>query len=139
MSYPDERAEGYAATCPSAPPELGSALLGVVMGKGQVAYVNPPVPATREMLDGFAKSGVPIENRMRFSGPCMEHRCVQWVGAPGAGRCGLIDHALVELGITKEAETLPRCSIRATCRWFAQHRRAACAACPEIIRRPSSD
>jgi hypothetical protein len=139
MSDPDERAEVYTATCPSAPPEPGSALLGVVMGKGQVAYVNPPVPATQDMLDGFAKSGVPIENRMRFSGPCMEHRCVQWVGARGAGRCGLIDHALVDLGITKEAEILPRCSIRATCRWFAQHRRAACAACPEIIRRPSSD
>jgi len=127
------------ATCPSAPPEPGSALLGVVTGKGQVAYVNPPVAVTPELLDGFAKRGIPIENRMRFSGRCMEHRCVQWAGAPGAGRCGLIDHALVELAITDGAETLPHCSIRATCRWFAQHQRAACAACPEIIRRPSAE
>ena len=135
MSEPD----GRSATCPSAPPEPGSALLGVVTGPGQVAYINPPIPATEEMLDSFARSGIPIENRMRFSGRCMEHRCVQWAGGPGAGRCGLIDHALVELSITEGAETLPHCSIRATCRWFAQHKRAACAACPEIIRRPSRD
>jgi hypothetical protein len=139
MSAHDGRSDGHTATCPSAPPEPGSALLGVVTGKGQVAYINPPVPATEEMLDGFTRSGIPIENRMRFSGPCMEHRCVQWVGGQGAGRCGLIDHALVELSITEGAETLPHCSIRATCRWFAQHKRAACAACPEIIRRPSRD
>ena len=138
MSARDEASERHEATCPSAPPEPGSALLGVVLAQGQVAYVNPPTPATQEMLDSFAASGIPIENRMRFSGPCMEHRCVQWQGEPGAGHCGLIDRALVELGITKDAETLPRCSIRATCRWFAQRGRTACAACPEIIRRPSS-
>jgi len=51
----------------------------------------------------------------------------------------LIDHALVELSIAEETDTLPRYSIRVTCRWFAQHKRAACAACPEIIRRPSLD
>jgi len=73
---------------------------------------------------------------VRFSGPCMEHRCVQWAGKPGAGRCGLIDHALEALSITEDATTLPHCSIRATCRWFAQHKRKACAACPEVIRRP---
>ena len=139
MSTRDREAERHEATCPSAPPEPGSALLGIVLAKGQVAYVNPPTPATQEMLDSFAASGIPIENRMRFSGRCMEHRCVQWKGAPGEGRCGLIDHALVELGITKDSESLPHCSIRATCRWFAQHKRVACAACPEIIRRPSAD
>ena len=137
MSNPNARADGRSATCPSAPPKPGSALLGVVTGKGQVAYVNPPVPVSQEMLDSFSRNGIPIENRMRFSGHCMEHRCVQWTGAPGAGRCGLIDHALGELNITESAATLPHCSIRATCRWFAQHKRAACAACPEIIRRPT--
>jgi hypothetical protein len=139
MSAREERSEQHEATCPSAPPEPGSALLGIVLAQGQVAYVNPPTPATQEMLDSFAASGIPIENRMRFSGRCMEHRCVQWKGEAGAGRCGLIDNALVELGITQDAENLPHCAIRATCRWFAQHKRAACAACPEIIRRPSLD
>ena len=135
MSGPDGQVERE-TTCPSAPPEPGSALLGVVMGPRQVAYLNPGIPATQEMIDSLVSSGIPIENRVRFSGPCMEHRCVQWAGKPGAGRCGLIDHALEALSITEDATTLPHCSIRATCRWFAQHKRAACAACPEVIRRP---
>jgi hypothetical protein len=49
------------------------------------------------MIDSLVSSGIPIENRMRFSGPCMEHRCVQWAGKAGAGRCGPIDHALEAL------------------------------------------
>jgi hypothetical protein len=28
-------------------------------------------------------------------------------------------------------------ALRATCRWFEQHGRLACAACPEVIRRPT--
>ncbi len=139
MSGPDGQPDRHETTCPSAPPEPGSVLLGVVTGPGQVAYLNPGVPATQEMIDSLAASGIPVENRMRFSGPCMEHRCVQWAGKPGAGRCGLIDHALEALSITEGPETLPHCSIRATCRWFAQHRRAACAACPEVIRRPAQE
>jgi len=136
MSAPDGQASRRETSCPSAPPEPGSALLGVVMGPGQVAYLNPGIPATQEMIDSFVSSGIPIENRMRFSGRCMEHRCVQWLGEAGGGRCGLIDHALDALSITDGAATLPHCSIRATCRWFAQHKRVACTACPEVIRRP---
>jgi len=137
MSEADGQRDQRLATCPSAPPEPGSTLLGIVTAPGQVAYLNPGIPATQEMIDSLADRGIPIENRLRFSGACMEHRCVQWAGKPGAGRCGLIDHALQALSITEGPETPPHCSIRATCRWFAQHKRAACAACPEIIRRPA--
>ena len=137
MSERDGQVEHMAATCPSAPPEPGSALLGVVIGPGHIAYLNPGVPATQAMIDDLAESGIPIENRLRFSGRCMEHRCVQWKQDAGTGRCGLIDHALEALSITEGPAALPHCSIRATCRWFAQHKRAACAACPEVIRRPA--
>jgi len=126
-------------TCPSAPPEPGSALLGLVVGKGQVAYVSPGLPVTSELLAQLNEQGVPIENRVRFAGACMEHRCVQWQGEAGAGRCGLIDHAIKVLAITSDAEKLPRCGIRQTCRWYAQHKGLACAACPEVIRRPAQD
>lgn len=126
-------------TCPSAPPEPGSVLLGVVAGKGQVAYLNPSPPVTPELLITLSQYGVPVENRVRFAGPCMEHRCVQWQGQAGAGRCGVIDHAIDVLEITSGADTLPHCTIRQSCRWFAQHNRAACKACPEVIRRPRTD
>jgi len=122
-------------TCPSAPPEPGSALFGVVAGKGQVAYITPNVPVTKELLAILGQSGVPVENRLRFSGACIEHCCVQWQGEAGSGRCGLIDQALDVFSIESGAETLPQCGIRHSCRWFAQHNRRACAACPEVIRR----
>jgi hypothetical protein len=125
-------------SCPSAPPEPGATLFGIVTAPGQVAYLNPGVPATQDLIDSFAREGVPIENRMRFSGRCMEHRCVQWSGQPGNGRCGLVDRALEALNIMEGPEVLPNCAIRATCRWYAQHKRNACAACPEVIRRPAA-
>jgi hypothetical protein len=126
-------------TCPSAPAEEGSALFGVVAAKGQVAYITPKVPYTSELLTILGQSGVPMENRLRFSGPCLEHRCVQWEGTAGSGRCGLVDHAIETLHIEADAETLPKCDIRQTCRWYAQHRGKACAACPEVIRRPQAE
>lgn len=133
----DRRSGQRTATCPSAPPEQGAVLIGIVTAPGEVAYLNPGVAATPDMIDGLRAEGVPIENRLRFASPCMEHRCVQWSGIAGSGRCGLIDRALDALRVTEGPETLPRCAIRATCRWFAQHARAACSACPEVIRRPA--
>ena len=125
-----------ARTCPSAPPEPDSVLFGLVISPGEVAYVSPGIPATPELLPALGRSEIPIENRARFAGRCMEHRCVQWSG-DGGGRCGLADRALAALAIETPLETLPRCGIRSTCRWYFQHRGKACAACPEVIRRPA--
>lgn len=125
-------------TCPSAPVEPGSVLFGMVLEPGRVAYLSPSVPATTELLDTLASGGVPVENRLRFAGPCFERGCVQWVEGGGGGRCGLADRAIATLSITSGLADLPRCGIRATCRWYAQHKAKACAACPEVIRRPSA-
>lgn len=126
-------------TCPSAAAEPGSVLLGIVAGKGQLAYLHPNVPVTHGLLVTLNDSGVPVENRMRFAGPCMEHCCVQWTEKAGVGRCGLIDYAVDTLHITSGPEALPQCGIRQSCRWFAQYNRLACAACPEVIRRPADE
>ncbi len=128
----------FTKTCPSAPIEPGSSLFGIVAAKGQIAYVTPNVPVTPELLVILGQDGVPIENRLRFSGPCVEHRCVQWKGEAGAGRCGLIDQAIDALNIASGPESLPLCGIRQSCRWFAQYNRRACSACPEVIRRPKT-
>jgi hypothetical protein len=128
---------GFTKTCPSAPAEPGSVLLGMVVAPGQVAYLSPNIPVTAELLDALTRGGVPIENRMRFAGTCMERGCIQWSGDGGGGRCGLADRAIAALSITTGLADLPKCGIRATCRWFAQHQAKACAACPEVIRRPA--
>jgi hypothetical protein len=59
---------------------------------------------------------------------------VQWAD----GRCGLADRIMTDLAdLEAAAENLPRCGIRATCRWFAQHRTSACHACPMVLRKPA--
>jgi hypothetical protein len=121
-----------ALTCPSAPPEQGSVLLGIVAAPGEIVYITPNPPVTGEMLSNFEKNGIVPENRLRFAGPCMEHRCLQWAGT----RCGLIDRVVDHFGPADGEDALPKCGIRNTCRWFAQQGRAACEACPEIIRKP---
>lgn len=137
MTKTSQGNDAFPKTCPSAPAEPGSVLLGVVAGQGQVAYLSPHVPVTSELLESLKRNGVPTENRLRFACACMERRCVQWKEEAGSGRCGLIDHAIDALGITSGAQTLPQCGIRPSCRWFAQHGSRACAACPEVIRKPA--
>ena len=122
-------------TCPSGPAEPGSVILGVVSGNGQVAYLSPNIPVTRRMLQSLQSTEVPVENRMRFACSCLKARCVQWKQTEQSGRCGLIDHAVKTLDVTTGPDALPHCGIRHTCRWFAQHGRVACGACPEVIRR----
>ena len=134
-----ESGKSSVKTCPSGPAEPGSVLLGMVVGPGQVAYLSPSIPVTSELLAELEQDGIPIENRMRFACTCMEHRCRQWNGDAGGGRCGLADRAIAALSITEGLEDLPNCGIRSTCRWFAQHRAKACAACPEVIRRPAPE
>jgi len=126
-------------TCPSAPAEIGSVLLGVVAERGQVAYLSPNVPVTPTLLDSLEASSVPLDNRLRFAGPCIAHRCIQWKGGEGTGHCGLIEHAVRTLERTEGPDTLPRCGIRSTCRWFEQSGAVACGLCPEVIRRPANE
>jgi hypothetical protein len=119
-------------TCPSAQPEPGAILLGVVAGPSEVAYVVPEVTIDEQTLARLTSDGINVENRMRFAGKCIEAQCVQWSGE----RCGVIDRAVDGTRHVKISATIPACSIRRSCRWFAQRGRDACTVCPEIIRRP---
>jgi len=132
MTASTETSQTTDLTCPSAPPEMGSRVLGVVAGPSRLAYLYPQTPVTDALLEGLRASGTPIENRMRFSGPCFRERCMQW----SDGQCGLIDRIMADPEARVPLTALPRCGIRATCRWYAQHQRAACEACPNVIRKP---
>lgn len=121
--------------CPSSRAERGAILLGIVGAEGKIGYLTPEMRIGAEFLE-VADQGRTPEKRFRFAGPCVEAGCAQWTGT----RCGVIDAALDEIGpcvSTNQAETsersLPKCSIRARCRWFAQQGRNACAVCPLII------
>jgi hypothetical protein len=123
-----------ASTCPSAPPEIGSSLLGIVQDNGSVAYLSPNIKLTQALLDDFSKQGIATGKRLRFSGSCMKEDCVQWE----AEHCGLADVAVAMKANLPEANTaLPKCGIRDTCRWFFQDKKDACLVCKYVIRDPS--
>ena len=112
-------------SCPSARAEPGNLLYGRVRD-GRVERLGTPVPVDQAFVDAVAANGPP-EQRFRFAGKCLEGGCAQWQ----SGGCGVIERVLRERPV--EAGGLPRCFIRASCRWFAQQGGAACAACDLVI------
>lgn len=131
-----------AKSCPSALCQEDALLLGVVTPGGTVAYVQPPTRVGAGFVRQAQALGHP-ERRFRFSSTCVEAACPQWTGTG----CGVIDVVIGSRPAEPPADalagpaarppvparTLPACTIRHTCRWFAQHGSAACAVCPAIV------
>jgi hypothetical protein len=113
--------------CPSATCTEGSELLGIIQEDGTTAYLSERVAVEKEFVR-IASEGRSPEKRFRFSNQCVEAKCKQWTGT----RCGVID-TVIRLLPDKVAESLPKCSIRATCRWFSQAGVSACSVCPVVV------
>jgi hypothetical protein len=118
--------------CPSAPAREGAIILGVVQADGSIAYLKDRLKVTREFLE-IAQGGRRPEERFRFSSPCQEQACQQWVNG-----CCRLPTRLAEVMPEPQTQVLPRCSIRAQCRWFYQSGIAACRLCPIVVTRPES-
>lgn len=121
---------GPGLTCPSSRCEPGATLLGVVNADGTVGYISPALTIDEDFV-ATARRGRTPESRFRFAGPCVESGCRQWTGSS----CGVIERVL-EADLAEAAPdrgSLPHCSIRSSCRWFAQEGAAACAVCPLVI------
>jgi hypothetical protein len=87
-------------------------------------------PAPLEAVAGIVPAEIPMTEVLRFSAPCAEGRCRHFSGA----RCTLADRVTARL---QPAEgQLPRCAIRPSCRWWAEHGREACRRCPQIVTEP---
>jgi hypothetical protein len=107
-------------------------LLGIVSPDGTVAYLTPRVVVDQPFVDR-ARQGRTPEARFRFAQPCAEGGCAHWVG----DRCEVVDHAVRAPELRREPDRpLPRCSIRASCRWFAQEKASACRVCPLVVHDP---
>jgi hypothetical protein len=118
---------GETKACPSGPCVEGALLLGVMTESGRLAYVQPSPRVDAEFVARARARGHP-EARFRFSQPCVEAGCPQWTGEG----CGVADKLLEEKpGATSAG--LPACTIRRSCRWFAQHGADACAICPTVV------
>jgi hypothetical protein len=126
MSGPNETTEHC---CPSSPASTGSVLLGIV-GPSGIAYVTPRMTVSADLLEDLGREE-DLEKRYRFADPCATTGCKHWSGRD----CRLIDQVIEsgeELGRESEA-SLPKCSIRASCQWFAQRGPSACRVCPLVI------
>jgi hypothetical protein len=123
--------------CPSARPDDGSLIFAVRTdheGTAGVAYLDEPIPTSREVL---ALAG-PVDPRevFRFASPCAQSKCVHFEG----DSCALGGRVSALLPAVQER--LPVCQIRSQCRWFAERGPAACQRCPLIVTKraaPSDD
>jgi hypothetical protein len=118
------------ALCPSARAKAGATLIGVIGTDGRVAYLKTPLAVDQDFIDEVSADGPP-EEHMRFSGPCVEGKCMQWNDK--RSRCGVLDGVKPVLGDRVGETSLQPCSIRAACRWFLQDGPSACRICPAVI------
>jgi hypothetical protein len=116
-------------TCPSAQPDMeGAQVFGVLSGTAdapRVAYLKKE--ASIDMASLADVGPLALTEVFRFAGRCEEGRCSQYKN----GRCSL-GQRLVD-GIDAVVDALPPCTIRSTCRWFAEQGVPACVRCPQVI------
>jgi hypothetical protein len=115
--------------CPSAQPTTpGAVAFGVVDHTGaapEVAYLDAPV-AVSDALLALAEPLQPTEV-LRFASRCEGSACRHWTGAACSLAARIVERLPVASG------ELPRCTVRAACRWFAEQGRAACLRCPQVV------
>ncbi len=117
--------------CPSAQPDWeGARVIGVVGGtpeRPETAYLDQAQPVTQEILD-LAGPVAPAEV-FRFAAPCAGSACGHFDGAEH--KCRLAEKTV--RWVEKAVDNLPKCSIRASCRWWQQEGPAACRRCPQVV------
>jgi hypothetical protein len=116
--------------CPSTTASNSTVFLGMIMPTGKVAYVTPEVPSAT-VLSTLEESGTPLESQYRFAGPCVTSKCGFWTGE----HCGLgakLAESYQSANLP-DPESLPKCAIRRTCRWFAEQGPAACSPCSYVV------
>lgn len=121
--------------CPSAQPEMSQSMVLGVMGgteeEPRLSYLEEPQPVSDDLL---ALTGpVRPTEIFRFAARCEESACSHFDGA----RC-LLATRIVQI-LPAVEESLPPCTIRATCRWFQQEGKEACFRCPQIVTQIYSD
>ncbi|WP_315812362.1 hypothetical protein [Bradyrhizobium sp. SZCCHNR2028] len=117
--------------CPSSRCADGNTLLGIVNAEGRIDFIPERFEVDAAFV-AIARQGRPPEQRFRFSSPCLARGCGKWDGK----RCGvakiLNEHGL-ELLPNERTVALPRCSIRANCRWHGDYGDAICAICAWVV------
>ena len=121
---------GAGLMCPSAQPTMEGAyavaIVGGTAGEPRVRWIEQPLPVTGELL-GLAEPVEPTEV-FRFAAPCAEGGCRHHDN----DRCTLGDK-LATLPVAVDVALLPKCTIRPTCRWYAEQGRDICFRCVSVV------
>ena len=97
---------------------------------GRLTRFGTPLPVDGAFIDAAQAAGG-TGRRFRFASACAEGNCTQWTGE-ACGLIGAIRERAERLGWDAEP-VVPRCAIRATCRWWEQDGAAACAVCSRVV------
>lgn len=103
-------------------------VIGVVSGTPEaprIAYLKAEAVFDASAVPPL--EGLSAVEVFRFAARCEEHRCAQFAD----GRCSL-GQRLVD-GVDPVVDSLPSCTIRDSCRWFAEQGRPACLRCPQVV------
>ncbi|MEU2027144.1 hypothetical protein ABZ565_34210 [Streptomyces sp. NPDC016469] len=114
--------------CPSAPAHPESVLIGIVSGTANEPQIIPTenaMPVTPEIID-MAGPVAPTE-AFRFAATCRTGGCIHFKNAA----CQIASRSTMLLD--EVVINLPKCPIRAECRWFHQEGTDMCRRCPQIV------
>lgn len=100
-------------------------IVGGDTGNPRLSYLQKGVVVPEEML--VPPAGISPTRIFRFAGECVGAQCAQF----GGGQCQLGTKISQMLDPVTDAP--PACTIRATCRWFAENGTAACVRCPQVV------
>jgi hypothetical protein len=106
----------------------GARVFGLIDGdaaESRIAYLSRD--SVVELSRVAALGDVAPTEVFRFSAKCEEHRCSHFDG----NICTLASRLR---GVLEPVvDSLPACTVRASCRWYAEQGREICLRCPQIV------
>lgn len=126
----DDRAQAWCPSGVATAPE--SVVLGVRSGEsGTVRYLAAPVPAADVL--GAVPEGIEPSRVLRFASHCVS-ACLHRSG----NDCSLVSKVLA-LPPDSTDGAVPRCHLRAHCKWWTQSGVDACRRCPAVVTATPAD
>jgi hypothetical protein len=91
----------------------------------RIAYLERDAVVDAEMLASLG--GVAPTEVFRYAAKCEEHRCSHFDGV----HCTLATR--IRAMLKPVVAELPPCTVRASCRWYAEQGAEICFRCPQIV------
>ncbi len=108
-------------SCPSAPFKVGHSVFGIFKGD-HLEFTEGLIKIDEEMVLEVEKA------EYRATMKCVTKGCVNWNGK----KCTVPEQMAYFVDPYAQSADYENCSLRPTCRWFAENGRNACKMCPLI-------